>query len=235
MSSTVSIGPPVVVRRCVSPPLVLMWTLRGRRLAEVRLDNALVRPDLGARALGDLRAVLEHGDALGHAHDDLHVVLDQEHRHVPLVADAVDERDEVVGLLRVHAGRRLVEQQQLRAQGQRAGHLEPALVAVREVLRELVGSRRRTPQNSISSRAVSRASCSSRRWPGVPRMVCQRPPLRCGCIATITFSAAVMVPNRRMFWNVRAMPSAAIWCGARPATGLAVEHRRCPRSACRGR
>ena len=34
-------------------------------------------------------------------------------------------------------------------------------------------------------------------------------------MATITFSAAVMVPNSRMFWNVRAIPSAAILCGGR--------------------
>ena len=37
-------------------------------------------------------------------------------------------------------------------------------------------------------------------------------------MATITFSVAVMVPNRRMFWNVRAMPIPAISCGARPET-----------------
>ena len=55
-----------------------------------------------------------------------------------LVAHPVDERGERRRLLRVHAGRRLVEQQQLRLQGQRPGDLEPALVAVRKVLGELV-------------------------------------------------------------------------------------------------
>jgi hypothetical protein len=31
---------------------------------------------------------------------------------------------------------------------------------------------------------------------------------------TITFSSAVIPPNRRMFWNVRAMPAFATWCTA---------------------
>jgi hypothetical protein len=37
---------------------------------------------------------------------------------------------------------------------------------------------------------------------------------------TITFSIAVIVPNRRMFWNVRAMPSFMIRSGRRPVTFL---------------
>ena len=36
---------------------------------------------------------------------------------------------------------------------------------------------------------------------------------------TSTFSAAVMFAKRRMFWNVRQMPSAVIWSGRRPITG----------------
>ena len=49
------------------------------------------------------------------------------------------------GLLRVHARGRLVEQQQLRVGGQRAGDLDPALVAVGEVDRELVEQRSASP------------------------------------------------------------------------------------------
>ena len=37
---------------------------------------------------------------------------------------------------------------------------------------------------------------------------------------TITFSSAVIVPNRRMFWNVRAIPSFMIRSGRRPVTFL---------------
>jgi len=35
---------------------------------------------------------------------------------------------------------------------------------------------------------------------------------------TITFSSADMVENRRMFWNVRAMPAEVIRSGRRPVT-----------------
>ena len=54
-------------------------------------------------------------------------------------------------------------------------------------------------------------------------------------MATITFSAAVIAPNRRMFWNVRAMPRAAILCGATPTTDLAVEMHVAAASACTAR
>ena len=37
--------------------------------------------DLGGRADRDRRAVVEHVDALADAHDDLHVVLDEQDRH----------------------------------------------------------------------------------------------------------------------------------------------------------
>ena len=48
--------------------------------------------------------------------------------------EALDERRHPRRLAGVHAGRRLVEQQQLGLAGQRAGQLEAALVAVRQVL-----------------------------------------------------------------------------------------------------
>ena len=39
---------------------------------------------------------------------------------------------------------------------------------------------------------------------------------------TSTFSSAVMLANRRMFWKVRAMPASAISCGVE-AVSCAVE------------
>ena len=120
-------------------------SLLGRGLAQVRLDDARVGPHVGGRALGDLLAVVEHGDVLGDAHDDLHVVLDQHDRDAALVAQLAHERGELIGLLRVHAGRRLVEQQQLRVRGQRPGDLHPPLIAVGEVDREAVVRALRRP------------------------------------------------------------------------------------------
>ena len=49
---------------------------------------------------------------------------------VAVVADAPDEGGELRRLLRVHPRRRLVEEQELRLGGERAGDLEPALVTV---------------------------------------------------------------------------------------------------------
>ena len=57
-------------------------------------------------------------------------------------------------------------------------------------------------------------SASSRRVPGSRSTA----PITPACVRTwrptITFSIAVISPNRRMFWNVRAMPAFATSCGA---------------------
>ena len=57
----------------------------------------------------------------------------------PLVADLEDQLLGLPGLLRVHAGGRLVEQEQLRVGGQRPGDLQPPLVAVGQVAGEVLG------------------------------------------------------------------------------------------------
>jgi hypothetical protein len=109
-----------------------------RRRPEIRLDHALVPLDLLRGSLRDLLAVVEHRHAVGDAHDDAHVMLDEQHGEPLLLAQPADERREVRRLLRVHARRRLVEQEQLRLRRERARDLEAALVAVREVLPDLV-------------------------------------------------------------------------------------------------
>ena len=60
----------------------------------------------------------------------------------------------VAALLRVHAGRRLVEQQQLRLGRERPRHLEPALVAVAQVARVLLSTRSRGRSSASSSRRL---------------------------------------------------------------------------------
>ena len=87
---------------------------------------------------GDLLAVVEHGDALGDAHHDLHVVFDQQDRQLQVVPHRPHELRQRLGFLRVHAGRRLVEQQQSRPGRQRPGDLHPPLVSVRQVRGEPV-------------------------------------------------------------------------------------------------
>ena len=54
--------------------------MRLGALAEVGLDDLGVALDLGGQALGDQLAEVEHVDAVGEVHDDLHVVLDEQDR-----------------------------------------------------------------------------------------------------------------------------------------------------------
>ena len=128
-----------------------------------------------------------------------------------LGAQRLHQAAQLIGLLRVHAGRRLVEQEQLRVGGQRAGDLQPPLVAVGQVHRQL--ARALEADEAESSIAFSRASlllaALERRvqdHPGEPRRSRE-------CMPTSTFSTAVIVRNSLMFWNVRAMPARVIEVG----------------------
>ena len=59
-------------------------------------------------------------------------------------------------------------------------------------------------------------SCSSRRVAGLRVSAPQMPALVRQWRPIITFSSTVMSLNRRMFWKVRAMPSAVMRWGLRP-------------------
>ena len=83
---------------------------------------------LGARALDDDLAVVQHGDALGKAERGVHVVLD--HHDGDVARDGVEQRAHGLALGLGEPGERLVEQQQLRLLRQRHGELEPAALAV---------------------------------------------------------------------------------------------------------
>ena len=107
-------------------------------------------------AAGDDAAVVEADDAVGHAHHHLHVVLDQQHGDAER-ADAGQQLHEARGLGRVHAGHRLVEQQQLRLGGKRDRDLEQPQLAVGQRGRQLLG---RAPPGRRSCR-ISRASSAS--------------------------------------------------------------------------
>ena len=82
------------------------------------------------RAVGDLLAVVEHDDAVGKVHHHAHIVLDQRDRRAALLVHVDDEAAHVLLLLEVHAGHRLVEQQQRRLHGERAAELDALLQAI---------------------------------------------------------------------------------------------------------
>ena len=77
-------------------------------------------------------------DAVRDPLDDVHVVLDHEDRVAGLGAQLGDQLGDLLGLLRVHAGGGLVEQQHPRVRRGRAGDLEPAAVRVGEAVGGLV-------------------------------------------------------------------------------------------------
>src|SRR5262252_7590512 len=101
-------------------------------VAEVRLDDARVRAHLVRRALGDLLAHVEHGDAIGDVHDHAHVVLDQDDGDAPFLVHVEDEAGHVLFLFVVAAAHRLVEEQDLRVERQRPAELDALLQPVSE-------------------------------------------------------------------------------------------------------
>ena len=66
------------------------------------------------------------------------MVLDHEDGQVVLVADLHDEVGQLLGLLRVHAGCRLIEEQQLRLRRKCTGDLETALKSVRKARGDII-------------------------------------------------------------------------------------------------
>src|SRR5690242_15326825 len=108
-------------------------------LAEIGFDHLGIALDLLGRALGQHPPLVEHQDALAMRHDHLHVMLDQHHGEAQLAMEAGDRGAEIGGFMRVHAGRRLVEQQQRGFGRQGTRELDLALVAIRQVGDDLAG------------------------------------------------------------------------------------------------
>ena len=76
------------------------------------------------------------------------------------------------------------------------------------------------PTYSSSACAFSRTSFSSRRVRGVRTIEPNSPACMRECSPIITFSTAVIVEKRRMFWNVRAIPAFMTWSGRAPVMFL---------------
>src|SRR5579862_436470 len=94
-----------------SPAISATALMETSSCLEVDLHDPRVLLDFRGRALGQYLAVMEHGDAVGELHDDLHVVLDDEDRQV--LGDAAHQRHRLVRLGRAHPRGRLVEAEQL--------------------------------------------------------------------------------------------------------------------------
>ena len=100
--------------------------------AEVRLDHGRIRLHLGRRPARDLPTEAEDVHVVGDAHDEVHVVLDEEHGELEVVADLLDEDPELGDLLVVQPAGRLVEEEQPRLGDERPSKLHALLDPVRQ-------------------------------------------------------------------------------------------------------
>src|SRR5919201_10993 len=122
---------------CACPYQALRCLTSSIGLSEVRADDPRIPAYLVVRAVGDHPTLLHHDDSIGELGDNAHVVLDEKHRAAG--ADVTDQRDGALDVLQAHAGRRLVEEQDLWLKGERESELEGALLSVGEAAR---GARR---------------------------------------------------------------------------------------------
>src|SRR6266545_1137394 len=109
--------------------------------SEVRLDDGGVPLHLGRRPCRDLLPEIEHVHSVGDAHDEAHVVLDEEDRQLVVVTQPFDERAEQVDLVMAEPAGRLVQEQEPRAGDERTGELDPFLRPVRQPRRGAVAKR----------------------------------------------------------------------------------------------
>ena len=126
--------------------------------AEIGADHLFVMLHLGRRALGDLAAEIERDDLVGDRHHQVHVVLDEQHGDLALVAHPADERAQFADLLVVEAAGRLVEQQQLRLRRRARAPARPACACRAAARRPGAAPRPR-------DRAVAAATTRSRSAP----------------------------------------------------------------------
>ena len=172
-------------------------------LAEVGGGDVEVAADLVGRALGERPALVEHLDPVADVHDERHVVVDQQHAGLVVVADRAHDRGELGHLRLGQPGRRLVHEHERRLGGERAGDAEPPLVAVRQRARRRLGQRRQAEQLEQLVARRRRAS---------------RGPAPTPSAATSTFSRTESSRNERLCWNVRASPARARRCALQPVT-----------------
>src|SRR5438105_3496487 len=92
--------------------------------SQVSLNDAGVGLHLAGRSLRDLLAEVEADHAVGDAHHQVHVVLDDQHRQSELLVDSAEEDHQVGDLVVVEAAGRLVEEQELGPRDDRPGQLD---------------------------------------------------------------------------------------------------------------
>src|SRR5438445_12918656 len=97
----------------------------GMRLAQVDVAHAPVGGDLVGPAFDQHLPLHEHRDASREAEHEIHVVLDDQDGDV--ARQRAEDLEDAAGVVRRHAGGRLVEQEHARLEAERDGDLDQAL------------------------------------------------------------------------------------------------------------
>src|ERR1700746_626063 len=100
---------------------------------EIRTDDLWMALDLLRRTGCKWSAIVECENAVRHSGDELHVVLDHQHRDAEQILDVLDPKGHFVGFFDIEPGRRLVEQQQLWSGAKGAPQLGDLPRAIRQV------------------------------------------------------------------------------------------------------
>jgi hypothetical protein len=108
-------------------------------LAEVGGHDLGLAGHLLGCAVGEDAAGVEHVHLVAHVEHERNVVLDEQHGAAQVVAQLAQPIGQVLHRRRRHAGRRLVEHQQLGCGHEGAGQLHDALLAARQVAHGHVG------------------------------------------------------------------------------------------------
>src|SRR6516162_4675825 len=101
--------------------------------SEIRADDLRMALDLQRRTSCKRSAKVECENAVRHSGDELHVVLDHQHRDAEQILDVLDPEGHFVSLFDIEPGRRLVEQQQLWIGAKGARQLGDLPRAIRQV------------------------------------------------------------------------------------------------------
>ncbi len=152
-------------------------------------------------ALGQQRAVDQHRHAVGKAEHQVHVVLDQQHRHVG--GQRGHGLQQFFALAGGHARHGLVEQQHARLAGQRNRDLQQAALAIGQVLRLLL---RHIAQAELLEQ-LPRPLGNRLRWRPAAATIARRCPACCDTTSA-SVSSGVIESKSWLIWKVRTSPRA---------------------------
>src|SRR5659263_146839 len=121
-------------------------------LAQIGFDDTLVVVDVPWHAFGNLLAHIHDGNPVRDAHDDLHVMLDEQERE-PLLDKGLQQDHQILAFPDVESRGGLVQNQKVGSGRECAGDLQVTLLAVRQVLGQFVAVyKRQYLVEAVSSR-----------------------------------------------------------------------------------